>query len=194
MQKGQIFIWIIVGGLVVAVTGGILFYTNYSNLSRVESKDNRNKMPTPVITSQTPQPNPSDETANWKKYTHSKFSFKHPTNWYAEENPEYPRGNNISFFLVGTKADFGYGDHIGNEIFGFEFSNDERTLEELKREYFPKAVNITIGGKPALKTFIGNPAFDVKSSENESLSIAVWDAEKTSPYLDQILSTFRFTQ
>lgn len=75
MQKGQVFIWIIVGALVIAVAGGVLFYTNYSN----------NRYKTPVITSQTPQPTPvatPDETANWKEYTNNKFGFviKYPEN------------------------------------------------------------------------------------------------------------------
>lgn len=62
MQKGQVLIWIIVGALIIAVSGGALIYTNYSN--------NRNKTnyQNPVVTSpaspakrgeQIPQPNPS---------------------------------------------------------------------------------------------------------------------------------------
>lgn len=144
----------------------------------------------------TPTPSPVDETTNWKTYTHPQFSFKFPSNWYAEENPEYPGGNNIQFFLMGTEADFGHGNFIGNGIVGFEFSNNNQTLEELKTKYYPNTVNITISGKPALKTVLANPAVYVKLSKNETLSISIWNHDETSSSLDQIfdqmLSTFKF--
>lgn len=131
----------------------------------------------------------ADETASWNTYTHSNFTFKYPRNWYPEDNPNYPGGNNVSFFLAGTEADHSYGDHKGNEVFSFEFSEDNRTLEELKKNYYQKAVDFTIGAKPAIKTSFN--LLIVKPSGNKMLNI-VGGIEAAKPYLDQILSTFRF--
>ena len=135
-------------------------------------------------------PNGAVETANWKTYSDSSFTFKYPNNWYSESNPNYPSGE-VSFFLMGTKADHGYGDHKGNEVFSFEFSEDERSLEMLKKDYYPDATDFIIDGKQAIKTSFN--LIIVKPSENSSLSI-VGGFETAKPYLNQILSTFRFIE
>jgi hypothetical protein len=83
------------------------------------------------------------------------FSFQYPSDWYPEENPEYPGGSNISFFKVGTKSDHGYADHQGNELLSFEYSNDPRTLDSLKKEYYRDAKELTIASKPAILTPFG---------------------------------------
>lgn len=188
LRSPQVLIVIIVAVLAV---GGYFVYTSLRGGS--ETSDVAiSPSPTPQ-----PSPSPSDETvyteatrsANWKTYTHSNFTFKYPDNWYPENNPNYPGGNNVSFFLVGTKADHGYGDHKGNEIFSFEFSEDDRSLEELKREYYQNAVELMVGGKPAIKTSFN--LLIVKPSQNKNLNIA-GGIEAAKSYLDQILSTFRF--
>lgn len=72
MQKGQIFIFLLIGILIIAAAGGAYY------LGRSTSPKSS---PSPVITSPTPQPSPLDETTNWKTYTNDefKFSFKyHP--------------------------------------------------------------------------------------------------------------------
>ena len=97
-EVGQIFIFLLVGILILAAVGGTLIYTNYSNNRTKPLSQN------PVGISQstpqpTPSPSPSDispapagagETANpdsiganWKTYINIKygFSFKYPANF-----------------------------------------------------------------------------------------------------------------
>lgn len=130
-----------------------------------------------------------DKNANWKTYTNNEFSFKYPGNWYSEENPQYPGGNNISFFLEATKADRGYADHIGNEVFSFELSEDQTELKDLKQQYYPDATDLTIVDKPAIRT-----SFDlyiIKISKDKTLKI-VGGLKEGSKFTSDILSTFKF--
>lgn len=149
----------------------------------------KNIKPSTSTVSVSPTPTP-DPTANWKTYTHSNFTLKYPEIWYFKDNPNYPGGNNVSFFPVGKEADYGYGDHEGSEAFSLEFSNDNRTLEDLKKNYYQNAINLMIGGKPAIKTPFN--LLIIKPSEDKELKI-VGGIEAAKPYLDQILSTFKFT-
>jgi len=128
MQKGQIFIWMIVGALVILVAGGSLFYTNYSN--------NRTKtVPNPVITSQTPpQPTPSPspsnasptptgagETANWKTYTDpvSGYTVKYPPNWTLTEGPKKGEGASFDYIYLHIKGSEGELEvHSANQLGG----------------------------------------------------------------------------
>lgn len=183
--------------LIAAAVGGYFVYTtNYSNNQTKHAQNVQiTQTPAPTTTLEStssatsPAPNGAGETANWKTYAHSNFTFKYPDNWYSENNQNYPGGNNVSFFLVGTKADHGYGDHKGNEVFSFEFSEDSRSLEELKRDYYQNAVDLMVGGKPAIKTSFN--LLIVKPSKNKNLNI-VGGIEAAKPYIDQILLTFKF--
>ena len=181
-QKGQVLLIVL---LIAAAIGGYLFYTNYSN--------NRSKIISSPTIQQVTQPSSTttDEIANWKTYTskYGEFSFKYPPNWYTENVPGFPEGNNVSFFLVGTKADHGYGDHKGNEVFSFELSDDNRTLEELQKNYYSNATNLTVSSKPAIKTTFN--LYIIKPSVTKKLNL-VGGLKEAQQYLDQILSTFKF--
>ncbi len=180
-EGGQTQVLILAGIVIlIAVAGGIFFL---------------GRMTTPK-----PQPSPlsteapakvEDPTANWKTSISKggEFSFKYPPSWYPEDNPGYPGGNNVGFFLVGTKADHGYGDHKGNEVFTFELSDDNRSLADLKNNYYKDATELTISGKPALRTSFN--LFIIKPSQTKVLNI-VGGTEEARKYIDQILSTFRF--
>lgn len=77
MQKGQAFIFLLVGIVVLAAIGGA-FYLGRSTTSK--------SSPAPAVTSQTPPPtstnnpvpNGTGETANWKTYRGKYFTFRHP--------------------------------------------------------------------------------------------------------------------
>lgn len=129
---------------------------------------------------------------DWKTFTFksNEFSFQYPPIWYPDENPNYPGGNNISFFLNGTKADHGSGDHIGNEVFSFEISDDKRTLQELKNNYYPTATVSTIAGKDVIITSFN--LYIIKISSSKNLTI-VGGIKAADLYRDQILSTLKFT-
>lgn len=131
-----------------------------------------------------------EEITKWLTYEHSNFIFKYPVEWYAVEHPDYPGGNNISFFLIGTKADHGYGDHKGNEVFSLEFSEDKRSLDELKNNYYPGSTSLTIAEKPAIKTSFG--LIIVKPTTDTKLNL-VTGIEEAKPYVSQILPSFKFT-
>lgn len=84
-QKGFTPILIV---LLIAVIGGYLFFTNYSNSrTKIESQNQ-------VVTSKTTQStsipsstaNTTDETANWKTYTYKDFVLKYPSDWNLKED------------------------------------------------------------------------------------------------------------
>lgn len=130
--------------------------------------------------------------ADWKTYIFksNEFSFQYPSIWYPNENQNYPGGNNISFFLNGSKADHGFGDHVGNEVFSLEISDDKRTLQELKNNYYPTATVSVIAGKDAIITSFN--LYIIKMSSSKNLTI-VGGIKAADLYRDQILSTLKFT-
>ncbi|MBI4066755.1 hypothetical protein HY407_00070 [Candidatus Gottesmanbacteria bacterium] len=176
---------LVLGGIIVI---GIIATGAYFLAKSQKPSSSPSNPPSPSSPQLPISPSP-DPTANWKTYAHSAFTFKYPINWYFQEVPDFPGGNNVSFFLVGTKADHGYGDHEGNEVFSFELSKDVRSLDELKRDYYKDAVDLIINDKQAIKTSFN--LLIIKISEDEKLSI-VGGKETAKPYLDQILSTFKF--
>ena len=87
-QKGHVLLVVL---LIAVAIGGYLLYTNYSN--------NRSKVTTSVVQQTTqPSPSPSDETANWKTYTNTKygFSFKYPSNLVVAEQDTIQLTNEAS--------------------------------------------------------------------------------------------------
>lgn len=83
MQRGNIAVLVIIIGVTVA---GYLLITNYSNLSRVISRDNRVKINpiTPIV--QNPSPT-SISMEQWKDYTDTKYgySIRYPQDWEAKD-------------------------------------------------------------------------------------------------------------
>ncbi len=176
MQKGQIFIWVIVGALVIAVAGGA-YYLGRSSTPK--------SSPAPVVTSpaspakrgeQTPKPTPipsptQDETANWKTFTDTNigFSFMYPKsleNYGAiavnESDGEkgklfgggFSKDNSYPtvFSFGGTTTDFA----VGREEFatiGFEKS-DKRIFYK----FYTNSLDIT---DSVIKTFFNNNGVEV---------------------------------
>jgi hypothetical protein len=131
--------------------------------------------------------------ADWKTFQakSGKITFKYPPLWYPNDNPSYPGGNNVSFFKVGEKADHGFGDHQGNEVFSIEISNDSRKLLSLKKDYYPNAVETIVNGKPAIKTSFNLYLIKISNDLTLNLSTGFVGAES---YRDQILSTIKFNE
>lgn len=201
-QKGIAPILIIL--LIAAAIGGYLVYTNYSNLSRVKSRDNRTKVTPPPSTQITPLPSSTpDATVNWKTYINTKYNFslKYPPNWkldssildssilveggipIGQEN-KYPQRvdlRNITgdqdFSTIGIDPE-GYGSCINPE------------MKSSKTQF--NGINVTenlftnnIGHKVYCYT-----GFDLERLPKFSFSVSY--PEKDSVIVNQILSTFRF--
>ncbi len=189
MQKGSVSTFFLVGVLVLLlVIIGVYFFGKFRGLSirtqTIPKNDSLQSVvePMPIV----------DETANWKIYTakNNEFSFKYPADWYYEPVPGY-EAHEVSFFLNGTKADHGYGDHKGNEVFTVDITDDDRSLQLLKNNYYPDASFTTIADKPTLKTSFG--LIIVKVSGKSQLTI-VGGLKAAESYTEKILSTFKFTQ
>ena len=74
-QKGLAPILIIL--LIAAAVGGYFIYANYlNNQTRVTQQNTKSS------------PSPTDETANWKTYTHNELSYsiKYPQSWALDES------------------------------------------------------------------------------------------------------------
>ncbi len=212
MQKGQILIWIIVGGLVIVIAGGALFYTNYSN--------NRTKSFLTPTVSQTPQPTPVDETANWKTYTNNKYAFSlnYPPNWKIEENmgsaiffsiesPDYKFDDNNKVeeqVTVGTKISFNILSSTGNysepkegEIptLYFDTVNNKQIMDKISN-----ITNITIDGRKAakydLQRLFKEPLLRTRADIVDKTFVYRIEMMYVSPIskniFDDILSTFKF--
>ncbi len=195
MQKGQTPVLILVGILIIIVVAGGAYFLGKSANSKPSS--------TPVVTSQSPQPalipqstpdaspapTGAGETTNWKIYTNSEygFSFKYPSNWKYEPNPAFP--TTIAFFEVGVTPIHHDGDTKSNEVFNFSPGVNDSSLDELKKEYYPDAIDTTVDGKPALKTPAGE--IIIKPSSNKPL-IDLFIANRDNATLQKVLSTFKF--
>ncbi len=84
-QKGFSLLFIILGIILVIGIAGGAYYLGKTQITKPQP-------PNPVVLAQTPQPTPassvvpsstSDETANWKTYTNTKYGYiiKYPDNW-----------------------------------------------------------------------------------------------------------------
>jgi hypothetical protein len=144
--------------------------------------------PTPTLLP-TPSPTPTP-TADWKtyKYINNEFSFKYPPNWYIEPT-SVKEGDYINFFLEGTTPDLTKTmDRTGNEILRIMVYGDESIFNSLKNIVPPPTI-ITVAGKTALKSDIQVNVL-IGSTNKRVLDIEV--REGAQPYIDQILSTFKF--
>lgn len=130
------------------------------------------------------------DIANWKTYTakNNEFSFKYPFNWYYEPVPGYET-HEVSFFVNGIKADHGYGDHKGNEAFTVDITDDDRSIQTLKSNYYPNGSLITVANKPALETTFGLIIVQVAKNRQLTLTRGSGGAETD---IKNILSTFKF--
>ena len=182
------FAHIIVLVLIVLVGVGGIGYWMYKN-GQIKVTPSQNQQQNTLTTTPAPQI-PSD----WKTYRNEEygFEFKYPSNLYYEDNPEFPGGNSISFFSTGTKASYGFGDAKGNEIFVFDTNSDSRTIAQLRKDYFPNSVEMTVGSKPAIKNYPDRPSYTIKPTNDTRISLGFGE-QLTEIQIDHILSTFQFT-
>ncbi len=156
MQKGQIFIWTIVGTLVILIAGGA-YYLGRSTSPKSST--------TPTVISQTPQPitTSSDETANWETYTNNKYyySIKYPTDWTLfgsgpGQTPEFI-AQHFWITLTGPKNCEETAKHCGHITIrveelnerGLKLSAKEIWLRDLTKNMRPvieKEENVEING------------------------------------------------
>lgn len=192
MQKG--FVPILIVLLIVVVVGGATYYLGMS----------RNSAPVtePVIQTVQPQPTPASESAevaveeieeisSWKTFTYinNEFSFKYPNNWIID-NTEVADGAYINFFLEGTVAKKTENMHeFGNEVFKLMVYGDEVVFNGLKN-VVPVPKDFVVGGKVALK---GTNQIDILIGTTSKKVLNLEVREPAKPYIDQILSTFKFT-
>ena len=198
MQKGFGVIYILIGVLILAVAAGA-YYLGRSTSSKPSSN--------PTVTYQTPQPTPiptssstPDETADWKTYTNSRYSFsiKHPDSFtqpmvdndygligekiyfaVSKLNPLDCKGdcplieNDEEVTIAGTKATkmAGYIGEVGGSI----------------PQHFVEYV-FSKNGQYISFTLYARDQKDFTRSPN-----GIWEIEKADMVqFDQILSTFKF--
>lgn len=136
--------------------------------------------------------NQGSNTSSWKTFSsiNNDFSFKYPPSWFTE-NTNASDGTYTNFFREGTQPQKTTTQHNrGNETFLLLVYGDESIFNNLK-SVVPSPIPITVAGKQALKS---NNAIDILigSTNTKVLHLEVRDESKQ--YIDQILSTFKFTQ
>ncbi len=133
-----------------------------------------------------------DETADWETflYTDSLFSFKYPPTWFYEDNSVAggaKPGTTFAFFEQGVTPDSSYGDHIGNELFVVSYSEGKFTVDQEKGN-LKNPLDIIVNNKPAIRSDT-----IVKIITNQGLIHLGIRYKQNQQYVDQILSTFKFT-
>lgn len=188
MQKGFSIIWIIlvlVGILILVVVAvGSYYFGKMKGVYDLETS--LGSIPKPS----TSTPIPS-ETANWKTYTDNTFgfSFKYPANWKIDQIPNNTSGRDINFFKEGEKKVPTTNMHTkGNEVFRIMTYGDESIFENLKSSVVPAPQAITVNGKPALKM-----DGQVDILVNKKVVHLEITTDESKSYIEQILSTFKFT-
>ncbi|MBI2085831.1 hypothetical protein HYT74_00660 [Candidatus Daviesbacteria bacterium] len=105
-----------------------------------------------------------------------------------DQIPDNTLGSYINFFEAGVTQVPTTNMHTeGNEVFRIMIYGDENIYENLK-SLVPAPKSITVSGKPALRS---KAQIDILVNK-KILHLEISD--KSEPYIDQILSTFKFTQ
>jgi len=156
----------------------------------------------PTLKPVSPTPDP---TADWKTYTNEKYSisFKYPFSWFVKDVTNEAPGNflqSIAFFANGTtNPSVGAEGSEGNELLNLIITNPLINTEPISQS---KEQFINSWGKIKKEkiVYIDN----LPAAYNTNLkSVVIWYNEKiqifVNPYqdtkniMDQILSTFKFT-
>lgn len=203
MQKGQAFIWIIVGSLVIAIAGGAYY------LGRPTSpKPSSN----PVITSQTPQPtlNPDaspaptgvGETSTWKTYQGKYFSFQYPSAWptaYSTTGQSEISGYKKVLEITGTRISPNAVFEVTYRNISYE-ENKPTTRIDKSQKLLVNRKEATLfqldGSGEVLPKGYSIITIVVRGSDNTSYTITFNGDRKdiTDSLINRILSTFKFTQ
>lgn len=206
-QKGLAPILIVL--ILAFLVGGYLVYTNYK-LPVFDRTNNRTKT-TPSQTTQSSSS--SNQTGNWKTYTHSDFIFKYPPE-LKEAKDCRGSGSGICFQspeFDPTEGDFIAGTNKGQVLMISADSGNINNIADLHCEernlyYANSCFYSTINNKSVLhlqggikendKFIVTNELLYVQVDPNKIIQIGFFnsqeDAENQRKIFDQILSTFKF--
>lgn len=194
-QKGLTGILVLVVVVITAVAGGA-YYLGMQKGSTAPS-------PTPDETVYTK----SDRSANWKTYSNSRYSFKYPADWFLSDYGD----SGQHFYLSKDSADMSGPD----AIFGITITDKENLVPITFKDpvgttigRITKTQNFTLDGKTAFRYKLEISSYDITMGTDELPGIGVYVdfgnkvlvismseiSGDGSLILDQILSTFRFTQ
>lgn len=202
--------WLIIGGtvlvLILAAGVGVLGYQNFKSGQQTQTPPPAGGSELPPAPPPVPGEPTTDETANWKTYANTKYSyqFKYPTNWSV--------GGNEEAVLLWNKPESGEGldyhitmypvSSIKNSV---NITDPVGTQMEVGDKIFEEKISdIVVDGHPAAKFKVdvlpgsqtdAIPAILVKVKSNSGfiyLKLISFDAVDTQVF-DQILSTFQFT-
>lgn len=215
MQKGFAPLIIILGILVILGIAGGAFYLGRSTIS--------NPSPTPAVTSQitpplnpstNPAPTGSGETDNWKTYTNTQagISFKYPNNWIVEpyDIPGFSYFHGIIQLKIKGQQ---YGPEPATMSISYWDNPENLTLDKFEQKlnegggkYYsldlPNAQKITIAGISSYYwKSVASACEPVRCGrymipyKNKIFDISLYlaTAEQQQDIIDQILSTFKFT-
>lgn len=186
---------LIVITLATALVGGYFLFTNYSDLSRVKSRDNRTKITQPQPTTQ-PSPT-SDEIANWKTYTDKAFNYsiKYPDNWETYAYGKKPENEPIDgaferfFRPKGTEPTSIYFQVSRAKETDYEYlektfkgGSEVKTIKVDDTDVLFKIVSTTNGKR------VGNALF---KNRDYVYQISALDEDSINIF-NQILSTLKF--
>ena len=202
MQKGLGVIYVLIGVLIIAAVAGGAYYVGSKKAPISVTKN-------PVSIPQTPQPTSSstDKTANWKTYTNTKlkFSFSYP-NTYKFEKEDNERATFSGIFQLGDQV------ILSELIVNFQPTLDLKALKSCKDIQFEDNVTTCIDEKVITKNVNGiqmNVFHIMTGSKNSQVATSYVYQIINNPKIefihkvlgggvvarvDQILSTFKFTQ
>lgn len=178
-QKGLAPVLIVI--LIALIVGGYLLYQKQTK--PVVFQPVAQPSPSPVISS---APTGAGETANWKTYTNKNLSFKYPSEWSV--NGVVITSNSPKVRMVVAPKD----STLMNECM-------ERTGEETKNGLIVKRfTRVTTGAMCSTSDSSPREIWVVPSKDvyapGISYEYSVTEGQQAEEILDQILSTFKFTQ
>ncbi|MBI2039583.1 hypothetical protein HYT18_00745 [Candidatus Microgenomates bacterium] len=199
-QRGQTQVLILAGIVILVAIAGGIFWLGRETLPRQDSSGQA--VPESQAPVTTPQPSPTDETANpdsiganWKTYTNNEFSFviKHPSVLVMEEKDQ----SNIS--LVDKSKDL--AAEGASPIYPSIFINIESS--SLAVDEFIKSESLIVGEKKlfgqnefttAYSEIGGRPhAYFIKKDPTIiSITDQLGHFDTEQYQFNQILSTFKF--
>ncbi len=222
-EKGNILIFLLVGILILAATGGA-FYLGRQTSPKIKactmdakvcsdgSSVGRTGPNCEFAPCPSPLPTSSDETNNWKIYMNSKnlYSFKYPSNFYIDESNTSEDGYVYNRVTIENKTSKDFYDNIKNNTATTLNPDDKETflmsivippykenmdLEIAKKQYDVPANKAVDYTIGGFKGFrvINGDTVIVYKGQEYYFQLRNYD-NKYANYFDQILSTFKFTQ
>ncbi len=192
MKKGFILPLVIVTLVIVAAIIGVGLYIG----KKISSVQPQSTVISNSVASPVPSPTP-DVTANWKTYTNAKynFSFKYPSAWNVtyDQQPD-PAGNPDKYSIL-------MGDSSSSLSITILKSNQSQTFASLSNLLNLPSGSATITSRKEISV-AGSKALFVTQDNNKvgalmlnsSGNIIILETASTNmSILDQIISTFKFT-